>query len=270
MHFCSEKMIENYLLYKNPLYAFRFPLALLFGIIIYGYVEMKKWSDNSYINQLLIPFASILLMMVILDMIARMMISKKEKKRLMLLCKMFKGKVLAKGLSNMLDLSMLENYDGQIEGFTNSEDGSVQTAIEEKEEKDIKELFDVSAQALQQRMKDAMIMSNEMQEPEGFESKRPQIGEPMDYESNQQFVNLADDTLALHSSPMNLESKPVNSKCISGSNCCSLCSGMGDNPCNIIAPIPGPQWLPQTAAAKQQELKSGKYTPSVCPMPLGN
>lgn len=265
MNICSEKMIENYLLYKNPLYAFRFPLALLVGIIIYGYSEMRKWSDNSYINQLLIPIASILVMMVVLDMISRMMISQKEKKRLMLLCSKFKSRI-------GINLAMLEHFDeknGSGEGFENIDNNVVilEEIDDRKDGENKKELFDTSSQVLQQRIKDAMIMSNEIQGVEGFvDTKRLQIGAPMDYESNQQFLNINDDTLAVHSSPVKIQSQPTNSKCISGSNCCSLCSGQGDNPCNIIAPIPGPQWLPQTASAKQQELKSGKYTQSICPI----
>jgi hypothetical protein len=54
-----------------------------------------------------------------------------------------------------------------------------------------------------------------------------------------------------------------NSKCIQGSNCCSLCSDT-NNPCNIIAPIPGPQWLPQSAKSVQDRLSKNKYTPSKC------
>jgi hypothetical protein len=54
-----------------------------------------------------------------------------------------------------------------------------------------------------------------------------------------------------------------SAKCIEKSNCCSLCSGT-DNPCKIIAPIPGPQWLPQTAETVQNNLKNGIYTPPKC------
>jgi hypothetical protein len=56
-----------------------------------------------------------------------------------------------------------------------------------------------------------------------------------------------------------------NAKCIQPSNCCSLCSQPGNNnPCNLIAPVPGPQWIPETAKTVQNNLKNNIYTPSKC------
>lgn len=250
MDFCSEKMIENYLLYKNPLYAFRFPLALLFGIFFYGFMEMKKWSSNSYINQIFIPITAILVMMVILDILARMMISKKEKKRLLLLCKLFKNSPSNK--LGFLNLAIIENLNDNIENFENSTNSD---NVENKEDKKDKE--------------DNNIVQN-TENTENFSNNFKniqQIGAPMNYIDNQEFVNFDNNSLIYHSEPQNIESKKiVNTKCIQNSDCCSLCSGMGDNPCNILAPIPGPQWLPQTAFAKQNELKNNIYSPSTCPI----
>lgn len=56
-------------------------------------------------------------------------------------------------------------------------------------------------------------------------------------------------------------------KCLLGRDGCSpLCSGYTTNPCNLVAPVPGPQWQVQTAATVQQRLKNQDYTPSKCPM----
>jgi hypothetical protein len=65
-------------------------------------------------------------------------------------------------------------------------------------------------------------------------------------------------------SPFPLESREIGNKCIQNSNCCSLCSGSNSNPCNIIAPIPGPQWIPQSAKSVQDRLVNNDYTESVC------
>ncbi len=293
MDICNEKIIENYLLYKNPLYAFRFPLALLFGIFLYGYMEMKKWSTNSYINQLLIPIAGILVMMVLLDMIARMMVSKEEKKRLLLLCKLFTSKPMMKNMlhsrkMNHLDLAMIENYQGEIEGFENNEDGEDNESKKEKDHKDMKkdkEYKDTTEENHSKERnsenkdkvkKDKVKKEKEEEEREEFTNNnvlpntpnvRPQVGAPMNYFENQEFVDFSNNALAYHVEPQSLPSKTnSNSKCIQNSDCCNLCSGMGDNPCNIIAPVPGPQWLPQTAAAKQFEMKNNQYSPSLCPI----
>lgn len=66
--------------------------------------------------------------------------------------------------------------------------------------------------------------------------------------------------------------KPVdedadNEHCLLGRDgCVPLCSGYTKNPCNIVAPIPGPQWQVQNAATVQRRLTQQQYTPSKCPM----
>ena len=67
-------------------------------------------------------------------------------------------------------------------------------------------------------------------------------------------------------SPLPIEYYDYSSaSCIQPSNCCSLCSKPGNNnPCNLIAPIPGPQWIPETAETVQNNLKNNIYTPSKC------
>ncbi len=66
--------------------------------------------------------------------------------------------------------------------------------------------------------------------------------------------------------PYPLDAKPDGKMCIVESNICTLCSGTNQNPDNIIAPVPGPQWLPLSAEAMQNRLMNNQYTPSVCPI----
>jgi hypothetical protein len=55
------------------------------------------------------------------------------------------------------------------------------------------------------------------------------------------------------------------SNCLLGTDPCSpLCSGDGQNPCNIVAPIPSPAWQVQTAEAVQNSLAQGQFTASSC------
>jgi len=56
-------------------------------------------------------------------------------------------------------------------------------------------------------------------------------------------------------------------KCLLGANgCVPLCSGYTNNPCNVVAPIPGPQWQVQSAATVQQRLTNQQYTANTCPL----
>lgn len=94
-------------------------------------------------------------------------------------------------------------------------------------------------------------------------------------EDNEEFINSHKivENINIVENPIesisNLKPYPIesinenNAKCIENSNCCNLCSGT-NNPCKIIAPIPGPQWMPQTAETVQNNLKNQIYTPGKC------
>jgi len=82
---------------------------------------------------------------------------------------------------------------------------------------------------------------------------------------NKEIYNVIDPIAEIPNiSPFPLESREIGNKCIQNSNCCSLCSGSNSNPCNIIAPIPGPQWIPQSAKSVQDRLVNNDYTEAVC------
>jgi phosphate/sulfate permease len=223
MEINCETAVEKYLLNQNPLYAFSFPLALLVSIIIFGIAKAYKWSDNSYINQILIPILAFLLTMVLIDVISRMMIKKEEKVRLVELCKSLTSNPSSK--DHPLLSKMLNNYKekSNIESFSSGD-------------------FSI---------KDNIMHNNLMSNKETAVSNSKNM--PIDPIC--EIPNI---------SPLSLEASSNGSTCIQNSNCCSLCSGTNDNPCNIIAPIPGPQWLPSSAETVQNNLKNNIYTPSKC------
>jgi hypothetical protein len=257
MDICSEKMIEQYLLLKNPLYAFRFPIALLLGIFIYGYFEMKKISSNSYIQQILIPIAAILFVMVLIDMISRMMVSHSEKERLMKLCKMFMAQPHMKGRT--IDIYMIENYDGKVAGFETK--GQSQTpqipTVSEMASQNSEVIMDPFAP----RQKSLIKLDPSM------ERRRKRYSTKEEGFENKGSVTMPYDSFSKHvENPLSLPAVDESGKCIEKSNCCNLCSGSGENPCKVVTAVPGPQWLPQTARSKQQEIVSGQMTPSTCPL----
>ena len=223
MEINCETAVEKYLLNQNPLYAFSFPLALLVSIIIFGIAKAYKWSDNSYINQILIPILAFLLTMVLIDVISRMMIKKEDKVRLVELCKSLMSNPSSK--DHPLLSKMLNNYKekSNIESFSSGD-------------------FSI---------KDNIMHNNLMSNKETAVSNSKNM--PIDPIC--EIPNI---------SPLSLDAVSNGSTCIQNSNCCSLCSGTNDNPCNIIAPIPGPQWLPSSAETVQNNLKNNIYTPSKC------
>ena len=234
MEINCEAVVEKYLLNQNPLYAFSFPISILVAIIFFGIAKAYEWSNNSYINQILIPIVALLLTMVIIDVVSRLMIKKHEKDNLTNLCKLWMHDPSVKNnplLNKMINMDLVKNY--KVENFSSGnfsiQDNDFHNNIPENEEKN---------------------NSPNMRVP--TESKIPN--------------HVLEDPIATIPNiyPAPLEFAPNNSQCIQGSNCCSLCSGSGENPCNLNAPIPGPQWLPQSAAYVQNRLKNNDYTQSKC------
>jgi hypothetical protein len=226
MEINCEQVVEKYLLNQNPLYAFSFPISILVAIIIFGFSKAYSWSDNSYINQILIPVLAFLLTMVLIDVLSRFMISNSEKIRLTELCKLWMHDPKVKNnplLNKTIDMNLVANYN--VENFTIQDNTFYKKSELIEEVKEIKEV------------KEVKITENIVEN---------QVAEISNY------------------SPLTLESHKVNAQCIEESNCCNLCSGSGSNPCNIVAPIPGPQWLPQSAESVQNRLVNNDYTRAKC------
>ena len=251
MEIDCTSLVQRYLLLKNPIYTFNFPISILVAIIVFGYCKAYKLSDNSYINQILIPIVALLVCMVLLDLIARSMISTSEMERLIKLCSSWindpnnKKKLLSTNSINMFDI---EHYTGQIENFVSN--GNSQEPKELENEVNLNSLYASGNKVINQdkdifdNVKTNFITNNKIQNillrknPE-FE-KRPITPQP-----SNEITCVGNDQ----------------------SNECHLCSGMNKNPNNLVAPIAGPTWLPQSAESVQRRLKQGNYTANKC---IGN
>jgi hypothetical protein len=234
MEINCEQIVENYLLNKNPLYAFRFPLSILFAIVFFGIAKAYNWSENSYVNQILIPILVFLLTMVLLDIISRFMISKQEMSRLVQLCKLWMHDPSVKNhpiLSKIIDMNAVANYNN-IESFT-IQDNTYNNNLDNDRQEVINKVLDENKKIVKENVENPIS----------------------------EIANI---------SPSPLEYKKENALCIEPSGSCSLCSGSNSNPYNLIAPIPGPQWLPQTAEAVQNRLVNNDYTKASCSPTLGN
>jgi hypothetical protein len=183
-------------------------------------------------------------------MISRMMISESEKDRLMKLCNLWMHNPNVRNnpmLNNIqsADIDLISLYNGKIEGFENN--GNVQ--------------------------RDPTLMVNPLAEKDNSTK-----GEEIKDNMNHVFINTQNklieeiDTIGANDDSSSLTPSPIDyepnksSMCIENSNSCSLCSGSGSNPSNIVAPVPGPQWMPQTAEYVQQRLKNNNYTKGRCTM----
>jgi len=87
-----DDISEIYLLNSNPLYTFRFLISLLLSIIVFGICKVYKWSNNTYIIQIIIPVLTLLFSMVLLEFISKKMISQNEKRKIASLCNSWMNK----------------------------------------------------------------------------------------------------------------------------------------------------------------------------------
>lgn len=70
-------IVEDYLLGKSALYNSRGALSILATLAILGCTKYLSISNNSYVNQLVIPITTFILCMIIITIVARLLISKR-------------------------------------------------------------------------------------------------------------------------------------------------------------------------------------------------
>jgi hypothetical protein len=211
-----EKAVESYLLNLNPLYAFSFPIGILMAIIVFGISKAHKWSDNTYIIQILLPILTLLITMILLEFISRGMINGNEKAKLVNKCKLWlKDPSIQSNpiLSKIIDMELVLNYEEKIrdhkERFTNMNNNAF--ALEDVK---IMEQHEEVVMPMEQNMGGGIF---------------PQ---PIEY------------------------NKEIN-KCVENSKCYNKLP-------NMVAPIPGPNWIPESAETVQNRLKNNDYTLSTC------
>jgi phosphate/sulfate permease len=235
MQINCERIVEKYLLNQNPLYAFNIPLSILIAIIVFGIAKANDWSKNSYINQILIPIVSFLLSIVVIDMVSRAMIDNSKKQEFVQLCKVWmndsniKNNILDKNIDMDFILNSNEKFTRNQEHFTSYDGRPLNKEVDYENNVNTKRNLTMNLSSKEQ---------------------------PIDsvHELVSEIANI---------NPGSLEYIKYDSSCIKNSDCCSICSGDG-NPCNLISPIPGPQYLPRTAKAIQSSLVNNNYTQAKC------
>lgn len=236
MEIDCEALIDRYLLIKNPIYTFSFPISILVAIVAFGVVKAYKYSENSYITQILIPLSVLLVTMVFIDLISRALISKEEKERLKKLCSSYmndpnKLKLIKE--QKAINMADVEKYNGNVDGFENvdNEQDHVDNNIDALEDRS-----NLGKIHFYDNIKTSFVDT-----PNLFGEKQELVGN-----FSKSDINCVGDT-----------------KTYEG----NLCSGANDKPKPLVASVPGPQWLPQDAETVQRRLRTNNYTKNRC---LGN
>jgi hypothetical protein len=188
------------------------------------------------------------------------MISNEEKKRLMLKCKLFMAQPKMKNHLLKPDLIVtIENYNGEIEGFNSTNQGDSQSNPHITVSELPKEMSEILPD---------LTMMNQYKEKESYENfNEYEYLKQIQQFSTQLQVSPYQKDMSHNEVPFTLPQKNIenNSPCIQASDCCQLCSNT-NNPCNVVTAIPGPQFLPYSASAKQNQMKKNEFTPSLCPI----
>jgi hypothetical protein len=242
MNSCEE-IVEKYLLNNNPIYTFSFPISLLCGIIIFGIIQAYDVSKNSYVNQLLIPIATIFIIMVLIDIISKNMIPYDIKKNLYNKCESWKNNQVQRNIekfgtkekpSSKETLPPVVTPSEQDSSIVNPSLGRALSVanISNSPPLDISDLNKIQTNSLE-------TFENSIEQP--LNSKTSFMPELI-----------------------NKDSKDTVSKCIQPTSNCAFCSGGEPKPKGIVTAIPGPQWLPQTAESVQNNLKNNIFTQAKC------
>jgi hypothetical protein len=300
------KIVEEYLLNKNPLYTFSFPLSLLIAIIMFGVAKARQWSENSYINQILIPILAFLGTMVLIDIISRMMISSEEKDYLIKKCKIWMHDPDVANdpvLSKIIDMNLVINYDenSAIENFSNAnlEQNQDYDNIEQNQDYDNIEQNQDYDNFEQNQDYDNFEQNQDYdnfeqnQDYENFEGKSPKssimeeftiqdnnidnitkynenlndimkVNEIVFQEQRKNYKEIVEYPISeipnISPYPVKLEYPDDFERCVGGNtHDMNLCSGPDTQENPMHYPVPGPQWLPQSAETVQMRLAKNDY-----------
>ena len=76
-----ENIIEKYLLNKCALNRFKYLIALMISIFMFIYV-INNYKFDQYMEQMIIPLLTFIVVIVIIDVLSKFLINKEEKDRL--------------------------------------------------------------------------------------------------------------------------------------------------------------------------------------------
>ena len=208
-----------------------------------------------------------------IDVLAKSLLSSDEKQKLRMLCKLWLNDPNTRKDPNNYDtyglpilrMNVIENYTGIIEGFSEKGEEDSETHIDklvsnvdvniEHEDNNSEEGLHHSTSESEVNIKERYVSYNDNDNNKQVYSITP-MGD-----------SLFNKRTPLSESAMELANLEKNqNKCLLGSEACgTLCSGYTTNPCNLVAPIPGPQWQPQSASTVENRISNGQFVPSRCP-----
>ena len=261
---CKETM-QQYILNQNNLYRLRWPIAILIAVIGINILVNSDCGVNRvwlYIVAFILAFITIL----VINIFVGTSFPNEELDNLVRKCqhsisdprvdvKKMKAEDFANytGLPNIVE--GMANNDDPTEPFSNDDNENVDNDDVDNDDVDSEDNVDPPTTQLNlnnENVTEAFANPNYLIDDRQYHETKFPLGDSWPPKS------------------MSYKPLPDNSsdgKCLLGRDgCVPLCSGYSKNPCNVVAPIPGPQWQVQNAATVQERLKNQQYVPSTCPV----
>lgn len=262
---CRSKM-NKYLMNKNTAYRLRIPISFLIAIVVSVFMKKASSLNNFFIAHVLIPIAVFLIVWFSIDIGVRNNVSKEKLNLLEEKCQSMLHQDKVEKFNNL----MKKNHVSDEHNNPKVKKSKVNKhkVVEEEHEKihNLNNYVSSDSHHLKPvNDEDVKVdninrcTSNHMDEDKYAHPNTNNGNAIKRYYSNFPLGNTYPPISKLKSS--------TDSGCLLGKNNCSpLCSGTGKNSCNIVAPIPGPQWQVQSANTVQNRLNKNIYVPSTCPL----
>lgn len=240
---------------RNILYRYRWPLALLVAIFASVSIQQKFYRKNDFFGRIVLPIVILFLTLFVIKIIAEIGLDTKEVEDKAAKCSQAINKENFNGLEvpnygiwndpalspNLISFN--PEFQPQPLQKKMNEDG-VREVVSETEEEQIEEFKEDFADLDQQGM---------MYDNKSFMAVHKGGYDQVDY-----VRAVADEAANIENNGVNMA---PNEACALGcSKSGQLCPGVSKVPPGMVAPMPGPQWQPQSAEFVQRRLKNKNYT----------
>ena len=251
---CSSEM-SKYLMNNNIAYRLRIPISVLIAIVVSVFMKKASSINNFLIAHVLIPIGVFLIIWFIIDVSVRNTISKDKLRELEDRCENVMNTNVGEDILNLRkeqnDMKKILNPQQQQENMTSNTE--IETEIETVH--NVADYISTDKHHLKS-------INQEPIEKKQIKNTVSSVDEDKYGHENSNYLN----GVRRYYSNVNKESNEDHeSECLGGDDRCSpLCSGSGK--CNLVAPIPGPQWRVQKAATVQNRMNHNVYTEASCPI----
>jgi len=242
---CHTEM-NKYLMSENVAYRLRLPISVLLAIIVSVFMKKAHSINNFLIAHILIPVGTFLFIWFIIDICIRNTISKDKLRNLEDRCNHMLNP------TPELNSPEVEHLEMKAPLPSNEiiEDDETDVEVQEK-------VHNVGAYISSDKHHLKPITDEVMSHPNAAIAVNSSDEDKYGHE-NTNYLNTNKKQYSTGDAP--------EEECLMGEDkCFPLCSG-GVNNCDVVAPIPGPQWQVQKAATVQNRISHGVFSEASCPI----